>query len=155
MSETTDRAELIAELNFLPEFVLGTIRGLPLTLAGFTRERIAKALTAAATALARSERDLAKARADTARWKATWRRSDESGEKHANGFLEERCSETERADTAEQRERVLLAGVREALTFLDDNDNYSQSGLTEFTPLMSILSGLLPSTTNEKGNDDE
>ena len=46
--------ELIAELNFLPEFVLGTIKGKPLPLADFTRERIAKALTDAAKILTNS-----------------------------------------------------------------------------------------------------
>lgn len=50
--EARGEAALIAELQFLPTFVLRSKNGEPLPLADFIRERIAKALTDAAAALA-------------------------------------------------------------------------------------------------------
>lgn len=49
VSETVEA--LIAELEFLPTYVLGTKNGDPIDLADFTRKRIAKALTDAKDAL--------------------------------------------------------------------------------------------------------
>jgi hypothetical protein len=57
-------AELVAELNFLPTFVLGTIHGEPLPLDDFTRTRIADALHNASAEITRLEGSLATARRD-------------------------------------------------------------------------------------------
>ena len=116
MSDTTDHAELIAELvklgNAVDEFTIGV-----------------PAELRAATALEQSARDLAAA------------------EERERVLLDN-------VTEAEMREQVLLAGVREVEQILA----YAMSIATPSSVLgqvREILSGLLPSTTNEKGNDDE
>ena len=127
MSETTDYTELIAELNFLPEFVLGTYEGKPLPLAGFTRKRIAKTLTAAAAALVQTERELDDARLVM----ATWRHDD--------------------ADELDQLRQTLA----EQAATISAERSARQSQTDELVDARRILSRLLPSTANEKGNDGE
>ena len=90
-----------------------------------------------ATALAQAELDLAEAQSSE-----SW-------------MLEQKALMRDQRDRAEERECVLFAGIAQAKNLALTPSTTGGMITTLQAKVAEILSRLLPSTTNEKGNDDD